>query len=56
MKKNIGILIILSVIGIIFLSMAIREEPMSAGDYLQLGIEKGASGKHNDAIEAFKKA
>jgi len=56
MKKKIDILIVLSVIGVIFWSIAIREESMSAEDYLQLGIKKGASGEHNDAIEAFKKA
>ena len=56
MKKNNSILIILSVIGVIFWNMSTREESMSAEKYLQLGIEKGASGKHDDAIEAFKKA
>ena len=56
MKKNISILIILSVIGIIFWSITTHEESISAEEYLQLGIEKGASGKHDDAIETFKKA
>ena len=56
MKKLIGILFILGVIGATFWRMAIQEEPMHAEDYLQLGIESGASGKHEDAIEAFKKA
>ena len=56
MKKLIGILFILGVIGATFWRMAIHEEPMHAEDYLQLGIESGTSGKHEDAIEAFKKA
>ena len=56
MKKLIGILFILSVIGATFWRMATHEEPMHAEDYLQLGIESGTSGKHEDAIEAFKKA
>ena len=56
MKKLIGILFILGVIGATFWRMATHEEPMYAEDYLQLGIESGTSGKHEDAIEAFKKA
>ena len=56
MKKNIWILISLSVIGTIVWTMAIHEESMSAENYLQLGIQMGASGKHEDAIEAFKEA
>ena len=56
MKKLIGILFILGVIGTTFWRMATHEEPMHAEDYLQLGIESGTSGKHEDAIEAFKKA
>ena len=56
MKKLIGILFILGVIGAIFWRMATHEEPMHAEDYLQLGIESGTSGKHLAAIEAFKKA
>ena len=56
MKKLIGILFILGVIGATFWRMATQEEPMHAEDYLQLGIESGTSGKHEDAIEAFKKA
>ena len=56
MKKNIVILITVGVLGVVFWHMATREDPMLAEDYLQLGIERGASGKHGDAIEAFKKA
>ena len=56
MKKLIGILFILGVIGLTFWRMATQEEPMQAEDYLQLGIESGTSGKHEDAIEAFKNA
>ena len=56
MKKLIGILFILGVIGSTFWGMATQEEPMHAEDYLQLGIESGTSGKHEDAIEAFKNA
>ena len=56
MKKLIGILFILGVIGATFWRMATHEEPMHAEDYLQLGIESGTSGKHLAAIEAFKKA
>ena len=56
MKKLIGILFILVVIGVTLWRMATHEEPMHAEDYLQLGIESGTSGKHEDAIEAFKKA
>ena len=54
MKKLIGILFILGVIGATFWRMATHEEPMYAEDYLQLGIESGTSGKHEDAIEAVK--
>jgi len=56
MKKTIGLIIILGVIGATFWRVSTHEEPMHAEDYLQEGIEKGASGKHEDAIEAFKKA
>jgi len=56
MKKLIGALLILGVIAATFWRMATHEEPLHAEDYLILGIEKGASGKHEDAIEAFKKA
>ena len=56
MKKLIGILFILSVIGATFWRMATNIDPMHAEDYLQLGIESGTSWKHEDAIEAFKKA
>ena len=56
MRKLIGILFILGVIGVTFWRMATHEEPMHAEDYLQIGIESGTSGKHVDAIEAFKKA
>ena len=56
MKKLIGILFVLGVVGATFWRMATHEEPMHAEDYLQIGIESGASGKHVDAIEAFKKA
>jgi len=56
MKKLIGILFILGVVGTTFWRMGIHEESMHAEDYLQLGIESGTSGKHEDAIEAFKKA
>ncbi|MBC8283053.1 MAG: tetratricopeptide repeat protein [Nitrospinae bacterium] len=56
MKKIIGLFIILSVLGATFWRMATHEEPMHAEDYYQLGIESGVAGKHEDAIEAFKKA
>ena len=56
MKKLIGILFILGAIGATFWRMTTHEEPMHAADFLQLGIESGTSGKHEDAIEAFKKA
>jgi len=56
MKKLIGILFVLGVVGATFWRMATHEEPMHAEDYLQIGIENGTSGKHVDAIEAFKKA
>lgn len=47
---------ILGVIAATLWRVATHEEPLHAEDYLQLGIEQGASGKHEDAIEAFKKA
>ena len=56
MKKLIGILFIIGVIGAIFWRTATQKEALHAEDYLQLGIESGTSGKHEDAIEAFKKA
>tara|TARA_B100000029_G_scaffold513115_1_gene611697 strand:+ start:1657 stop:2136 length:480 start_codon:yes stop_codon:yes gene_type:complete len=56
MKKLIGILFVLGVVSATFWRMATHEEPMHAEDYLQIGIENGTSGKHVDAIEAFKKA
>ena len=56
MKKNIGLFIILGVIGVTVWQQANHEERMHAEDYLQLGIEHGVAGKHEDAIEAFKKA
>ncbi len=56
MKKLIGILFVLGVVSATFWRMATYEEPMHAEDYLQIGIENGTSGKHVDAIEAFKKA
>ena len=56
MKKIIGLFILLVVIGATIWRLATHEEPMHAEDYLQLGIERGVAGKHEDAIEAFKKA
>ena len=56
MKKIIGLFIILGVIGGTVWQLANHEERMHAEDYLQLGIEHGVAGKHEDAIEAFKKA
>ena len=56
MKKIIGLFIILGVIGVTVWQRANYEEPMHAEDYLKLGIEQGVAGKHEDAIEAFKKA
>ena len=56
MKKIIGLFIILGVIGVTVWQLANHEERMHAEDYLQLGIEYGVAGKHEDAIEAFKKA
>ena len=56
MKKIIGLFILLVVIGATIWRLATHEEPMHAEDYLRLGIERGVAGKHEDAIEAFKKA
>ena len=56
MQKIIGLFIILVVIGATIWRLASHEEPMHAKDYLRLGIERGAAGKHEGAIEAFKKA
>ena len=56
MKKIIGLCIIFGVIVVTVWQRANHEEPMHAEDYLQLGIEHGIAGKHEDAIEAFKKA
>ena len=56
MKKLIGILFVLGVAGATFWRMATHEEPINAEDCLQIGIESGTSGKHVDAIKAFKKA
>ena len=56
MQKIIGLFIILVVIGATIWRLATHEEPLHAEDYLQLGIERGVNGKHEDAIEAFKKA
>ena len=56
MKKTIGLIIILGVLGATFWRVGTHEEPMHAEDYIQQGIELGTSGKHGDAIEAFKKA
>ncbi len=56
MKKLIGVFLILAVAGATFWRVATHEEPMHAVDYLQLGIEQGAAGKHEEAIEAFKQA
>ena len=56
MKKIIGLFIILGVMGVAVWQLANRAERTHAGDYLQLGIEHGVAGKHEDAIEAFKKA
>ncbi|MBT5472183.1 MAG: tetratricopeptide repeat protein [Nitrospina sp.] len=56
MKKLIGVFLIISVVGATVWRVTTHEEPMHAEDYLQLGIEQGASGKHEEAIEAFKKA
>ena len=56
MQKIIGLFIILVVIGATIWELATREEPMHAEDYLQLGIESGIAGKHEEAIAAFKKA
>ena len=56
MQKIIGLFIILVVIGATIWRLATHEEPMHPEDYLRLGIERGAAGKHESAIEAFKKA
>lgn len=56
MKKITGLFIILGAIAATSWRIATHQEPMRAEDYLILGIEKGASGRHEDAIEAFKKA
>ena len=56
MQKIIGLFIFLVVIGATIWRLATHEEPMHAEDYLQLGIERGTAGKHEGAIEAFKKA
>ena len=56
MKKIVGLIIIAGVIGATFWRVTTHEEPMQAADYLQMGIESGASGKHEEAIEAFKNA
>ena len=56
MKKIIGLFIILGVMGVAVWQLANRAERTHAGDYLQLGIEHGVAGKHEGAIEAFKKA
>ncbi|MEK9629739.1 MAG: tetratricopeptide repeat protein [Nitrospinota bacterium] len=56
MKRKIGILFFLVLIAATAWRLTTYEEPMHAEDYLQLGIEKGALGMHEDAIKAFKSA
>ena len=55
-KWKVFSLFFLGFLGIIVWQVSILEKQMGAEDYLNLGIEKGSLGVHEEAIDFFKKA
>jgi tetratricopeptide (TPR) repeat protein len=55
-KWKVFSLFFLGFLGIIVWQVSILEKQMGAEDYLNLGIEKGSLGFHEEAIDFFKKA
>ena len=56
MKRKLGILILLALVGAILLEAATKRESMDAEGYVVLANQMGANGNHFEATEAFKNA
>ena len=55
-KRKLGILILLALVGAILLEAATKRESMDAEGYVVLANQMGANGNHFEATEAFKNA
>ena len=55
-KRKLGILILLALIGAILLEAATKRESMDAEGYVVLANQMGVKGNHLEATEAFKNA
>ena len=56
MKRKLGILILLALVGAILLEAATKRGSMDAEGYVVLANQMGANGNHLEATEAFKNA
>ena len=56
MKRKLGILILLALVGAILLETATRRESLDAEGYVTRANQMGANGNHLEATEAFKNA
>ena len=55
-KRKLGILILLALVGAILLEAATKRESLDAEGYVVLANQMGANGNHLEATEAFKNA
>ena len=56
MKRKLGFLVLLALIGVVLLEAAIKQESMDAEGYVTRANQMGANGNHLEATEAFKNA
>ena len=56
MKRKLGFLVLLALIGAVLLEAAIKQESMDAEGYVALANQMGTKGNHLEATEAFKNA